>query len=217
MKKLIIRILCISLFLFTLNTVFGQSLSNILSTQKEYTSIDEANIEPEKVLRLNLSNLNLENANINFSKFVNLQSLILRNDHLTKLPLGISELKNLKMLDVGANLIDVLPEDFLNLIKLEELFLDEDINLKLKEDIEILGRMPNLKSLHLNNNGMQKLPENFVKLKKLQYLYLNDNQLDTFPNELKKLKQLKYLDIRHNPMPGPINYLHPAGSLSIKF
>lgn len=77
--------------------------------------------------------------------------------------------------------------------------------------------MPSLKTLHLNNNGMRKLPENFVKLKQLQYLYLNDNQLDAFPKEVKSLKKLKYLDLQHNPMPGHMNFVHPGGSLAIKF
>ena len=75
--------------LITLSSLsFSQNNDKI----KEYTSLSEALKEPEKVLRLNLSNQNINLSNENWSKFINLEYLSLKNDHLKEIPSAISNI-----------------------------------------------------------------------------------------------------------------------------
>jgi Leucine-rich repeat (LRR) protein len=183
---------------------------------KEYTTLEEALKEPEKVFRLNLQNQSLHHLE-EFAKFKNLQYLNLRNTHLSSVPQEIITLQNLKVLDLGDNEISLLPKNFDALKNLTELYLDKEKNLKLEEDLEILSRMKNLKILHLENNGISTLPKNISKLQKIEALYLGDNQLQTIPVEIKELKKLKFLDVHHNPIIPTDVIKRNYGGLKINF
>ena len=100
----------------------------------EFTSIEEAIVNPERVIKLNLSEKNLTEippevflfSNIqvldlwnnslteipeDISQLTNLQYLSLNENKITKLPSSIGELKNLLMLNLGQNLLESLPEE----------------------------------------------------------------------------------------------------------
>jgi Leucine-rich repeat (LRR) protein len=83
------------------------------------------------------------------------------------------------------------------------LYLNDDKYLQLDKNIPILSRLPNLKSLHIENDGLKKLPYNIFELNNLEYLYLNNNQLKKVPIELIQLKNLKYLDLHENKLKRP--------------
>ncbi len=55
--------------------------------------------------------------------------------------------------------------------------------------------------MHLDNEGLVALPDNFGTLTHLEKLYLNDNKLTEVPKEINGLKNLKYLDMQHNKVP----------------
>lgn len=218
MKKYIL----ITTFLFGVTLLFTTKLTaqttHLNKGVKEYTKLADALKEPEKVLRLNLSNQVTNNSLAGLAKLINLQYLSLRNNRLTIVPKEIAVLKTLTVLDLGGNDISLLPQNFSNLINLQELYLDEDKKLALAADIEILSKLPSLKILHLENDDLKVLPKNINKLSHLEQLYLGYNYLQTVPLEIKGLKNLKVLDLNHNPVsPHSALIKQTHGGLKIRF
>jgi Leucine-rich repeat (LRR) protein len=181
----------IMILIASCNTTFSQDKT------KEYTSISEALKEPEKVFRLNLSNQNINISNENWSKFINLEYLNLKGDHLKEIPDGITTIKSLKSIDLSGNDFIYLPQKFLNLTNLEELFLNDEKYLNLPKTLNLLSNLPKLKSLHIENDNLAKLPSEILLLKNLESLYLNNNKFKEVPN-LEALDHLKYLDLKDN-------------------
>lgn len=173
--------------------VFSQNNDKI----KEYTSLSEALKEPEKVLRLNLSNQNINLSNENWSKFINLEYLSLKNDHLKEIPSAITNIKSLKTIDLSNNEFTNLPEEFSNLTNLEEIYLNDEKNMNLPKTLTILSKLPKLKSLHLENDNLSVLPSELLSFKNLESLYLNNNKFKEIP-KLETLDHLKYLDLKDN-------------------
>jgi len=87
-STLLLMFLCLSFFnvSFSQNTDFSQET-------KTYTSIEEALRNPETVRKLDLSNQKIDFPEGFWSKFKNLEYLSLKNDGLTFLPEGISQLQ----------------------------------------------------------------------------------------------------------------------------
>lgn len=164
---------------------------------KEYTSLSDALKEPEKVVRLNLSNQKINLSNENWSKFINLEYLSLKNDHLKEIPSAILNLKSLKTIDLSNNDFTNLPEGFSNLTNLEEIYLNEEKNMNLPKTLTILSKLPKLKSLHLENDNLSVLPSELLQFKNLESLYLNNNKFKEIP-KLEALDHLKYLDLKDN-------------------
>lgn len=189
MKK--IYQISVLVFFLTMNS-FGQ-----VDKEKEYTNINEALKNPERVYKLNLSNQKMGLKNEQWKLFVNLEYLNLKNDQLKEIPKEISTLKRLKILDLSGNDFNKLPNEFSNLYNLEELYLNDEKNLKLFETLKILAKLPKLKSLHLENDNLEELPDEIKNLKSLEKLYLNENKFKSIPN-LKPLDHLKLLDLRKN-------------------
>jgi len=176
----------------------GQISIDSSEIKKNYTNIDEALKNPEKVYRLDLSNQNVNIPNEVWLKFINLEFLSFRNDHLKEIPNEIGLLKNLKILDLSGNDFKELPKSLSGLFNLEELFLNDETNFKLKKSIDVISLLPELRILHLENDRLKKLPKNIWKLRHLETLYLKNNNFREIPIQLKSLNQLKYLDLQHN-------------------
>ncbi len=217
MKNRILIYILGLVILFQLGESYAQNADGQL-LKNEYTSIEDALKDPEKVVRLNLSNQSFTDFPKGLSKFKNLEYLSLRNDHLTSLSPEISNLKKLKVLDLGGNDFSVLPKGLAKLQNLEELYLDNDKNLDIWQDIEILSKLPKLKILHLDDDGIDKLPPNIGKLSHLESLTLRNNLLRVVPPQVKDLKKLKYLDLNNNHLPTNLHLNQPADyGLKIRF
>jgi Leucine-rich repeat (LRR) protein len=186
------------IFAFLITNLNAQSTLDSLQLNKEYTSLDEALKNPEKVYRLDLSNQKLQFSDSIWSQFTNLQYLSFKNDHLKEIPEGVGFLKSLKVLDLSGNDFEVLPSTFGNLTNLEELFLNDDKYLKLEKNIPVLSTLPNLKSLHIENDRLKSLPKDIYKLSHLESLYLNNNQFKQIPIEIEGLEKLEFIDFHDN-------------------
>jgi len=166
---------------------------------KEYSSLEEALKEPEKVYRLNLSNQNLKLPSDSiWAKFQNLEYLNLKNDHLKNIPVGLSYLKNLKVLDLSGNDFKRLPQAFSNLENLEEIYLNDERNIELDESLLVLKDLPNLRIVHLENDNLKSFPKSLLYFDNLEILYLNNNSFKKTPVEIQGLKSLKYIDLHDN-------------------
>jgi Leucine-rich repeat (LRR) protein len=181
------------LFIMLSTPFFGQKID----TKREFTSIKEALQNPEKVFRLDLSNQEVNLSNEEWSKFVNLESLKLKNDNLKEIPLGITNLKSLKSIDLSGNDFNTLPYEFSNLLNLEELLLNDEKNIDLPKSLSVLVQLPKLKSLHLENGNLSSLPAELLLFQNLESLNLRKNLFKEIPN-LEGLDHLQYLDMKNN-------------------
>ncbi len=186
------------LMIFIMLYSIGIAQTDSLQVIKEYNSIEEALKNPEKVYRLNLSNQKVQVPKDAWSRFVNLEFLSFKNDHLEEIPQEISLLKKLKVLDLSGNDFTTLPKSFSELYNLEELFLNDEKKFNLNANIDIISFLPRLKILHLENDSLLKLPKNIFKLNHLEKLFLNSNSFSEIPNELRSLNHLQYLDMKDN-------------------
>ena len=188
------------LFLMLFIMLYSIGIAQTDSSQviKEYNSIEEALKNPEKVYRLNLSNQKVQVPKDAWSKFVNLEFLSFKNDHLEEIPQEISLLKKLKVLDLSGNDFTTLPKSFSELYNLEELFLNDEKKFNLNANIDIISFLPRLKILHLENDSLNRLPKSIFKLNHLEKLFLNSNSFSEIPDELRSLNHLQYLDMKDN-------------------
>ena len=144
---------------------------------KQYSNIEEALKDPEKVYRLDLSNQNFKMPSDSvWKKFINLEYLSLKNDHLANLPDGLSNLKKLKILDLSGNDFKVLPQSLSRLENLVELYLNDEKKMDITQSLLIIKDLPNLKILHLENDHLKSIPKSLLYLKNLNTLYINNNR-----------------------------------------
>lgn len=198
--------------------MIGQTPIETKNKQKEYTSIEEALKNPEKVYNLNLSNQNnVVVPKEAWAKFTNLETLSFKNDHLKEIPQEIGDLPNLKVLDLSGNDFTALPHSLRKLNHLEELYLNEEKNLFLNPNNQVLNLPLNLKILHLENDDLKKLPTEIYELKKLEQLFLNDNNFNEIPKEMNSLKKLKQLDFHNNKIPQQLQQQQEALILNQNF
>nr|CAB3263548.1 ZF(RING)-19 zinc finger protein [Phallusia mammillata] len=107
-------------------------------------------------------------------RVLRMESLIVHTNLLKSIKPGadggkMSDLSNLKILDLHNNKITQLPAE--------------------------LGALTNLKVLNVENNQLTELPQSIGDLKLLQTLLLRDNLLNCLPNTVKNLKSLRTLDV----------------------
>jgi Leucine-rich repeat (LRR) protein len=195
MKKITLAQTLLFMFFITVNL---NAQTTIIADQRGEKNIENALLHPEKVIRLDLSNQNIDKEKIDFSKFINLEYLSIENDYLKEFPKGISSLKKLKTLNLSGNDFEDLPKNFNNLVALEELFLNNDLNFKFERNLKTLSKLPSLNSLHLENDELNTIPSEIKLLKNLKKLYLSNNKFEKIPLEIEGLNNLKYLDLKNN-------------------
>lgn len=132
---------------------------------------------------------------IDFLKDPNQTEIDLYSLNLKSLPEIFSAqpvIYRLDKLDLGANCLTSLPEQFCQL--------------------------HNLYDLRLHSNQLSSLPEQFDQLQKLEFLEISGNRLDSFPEQICQLRNLKklYLDENLIPnLPAQIGQLQNLQCLSI--
>lgn len=166
--------------------------------EKTFTKLSEALENPEAVKRLDLAGQEVNLTDDILKRFKNLEFLSLKDDHLKEVPHGIVYLSKLKVLDLSGNDISTLPRFMKKLKNLEEVFLNDETNLSVSQSLSVLNRLPKLRSLHMENDGLVELPENLFKLKSLEQLYLNNNKIEELPRNIKLPEGLKLIDLQMN-------------------
>lgn len=115
-----------------------------------------------------------------------IQTLSLRNNHLQKIPMGVTKIPRLELLDIGENDISDLTiqsTDLATLRNLRVLFLDHESNLTANGLFPVLNTLPSLEIVHLEE-GMIKQVNSEFKERSLKELILDPNLLNTSPTYL---------------------------------
>jgi Leucine-rich repeat (LRR) protein len=188
-----------SFFVLSVCEVNAQVSTDSSIIKKEYSNLEEALKAPEKVYRLNLNNQKFKMPSDSiWSKFINLEYLSLKNDHLKKIPGGLGRLKKLRVLDLSGNDFKILPQSLSSLENLTELFLNDEKEMDFNKSIGVIDNLPNLRILHLENDNLKNIPKDVLHLRQLEKLYMNNNKFKEIPKEIYGLKNLKYLDLHDN-------------------
>jgi len=121
---------------------------------------------------------------------------------LTVVPENISDLNELKYLDLDNNQLETFPESFGDLSLLETLWLGRN---PLEVIPESIFDLLSLSLLGVYETNISEIPPEIGNLTNLTYLWLNDNQLSgEIPSEIGNLTNLTYLDLRWNQLTGQI-------------
>jgi Leucine-rich repeat (LRR) protein len=123
--------------------------------------------------------------------------LDLSYNSLTKMPIEIFNLKNLKILNMSNNNLTTIPDEIDNLINLESINLYDN---KLTMITNKIGNLTNLKTLNLAFNKLKIIPAGIFNLLNLNTLCLNKNDLKTIPNEIGNLTKLQILFLHTNKL-----------------
>lgn len=165
-----------SFFFLGLMLCFVQSFSqNImeaeeLRTTKTFFSLQEAMLQPDSVVKLNLSKKKLKEIPVEVFSFHNLQSLVLNKNSIRIIPAGIAKLKNLQELDMSNNKLTQIPPE--------------------------IGQLKYLVKLKLNRNEITSIPVAIGENINLEILEMWDNELDTIPDDIRNLVHLKTVELR---------------------
>ncbi len=142
-----------------------------LATYQEYTDLDAAIEDKDRVVKLSL-----------------------RKKKLKSFPMEILEMKNLQFLDISKNSIKELPDSIIKLTKLQFFICSKT---GLERVPTNFGELSNLKHLDLSQNEIAILPYSIGGLTKLEYADFWDNNLDEFPSTMSDLVSLKKMDLRN--------------------
>lgn len=158
--------------IYLLLFIYGFS-SSIFGQCRNCTNLQEAFVEPTRVVELNLKNQLQLKIDTNFSVFSQLEKLNLSHSLIQKL-----EINNPMPTVLEVN----LSHSYFNPWNLESLGIN----------------FPNLSILDLSHSSLGYLPDGLIKFAKLTELNLSTNKLISIPDEIQYLQQLKSLDLSNN-------------------
>ncbi|MCP4442468.1 MAG: hypothetical protein GY810_26480 [Aureispira sp.] len=205
-----------------------------------FESLEEANKEPEKVVRLKLKPQDLGKFPEEIFKMTNLQELTITGNKIEELPAQISNLKKLEHLKLGGNPIKAVPESIGKLRYLKTFELNNAelatsgypasiANLKMLERFTCVScdltkfpveitQLPNLKNVNLNSNEITVIPVEIGNMKSIEELGLMFNKATILPKEIGNLSNLKRLLLTSTPIeeiPENIGELAALNDLSL--
>ncbi|KAI5627068.1 leucine-rich repeat-containing protein 10 [Silurus asotus] len=147
------------------------------------------------LVKLYLSNNNLNSLPSQLSNLEKLQILALDFNSFVELPLVVCSLRQLSILYLGNNQIAKLPKDLSQLSGLKTLWLDNNCFTKFPP---VVCKLYNLKTLHLGYNQFRSLPAELSRLKELRSVWLSANVLNKFPPVLLEMHWLEVIDVDRN-------------------
>ena len=130
----------------------------------------------------------------------NLKELYLgTNMLLMKLPEEIGDLVSLTRLDLSTTMIGSLPASIGRLRNLKD--LDLSLTIRLTELPQEICKLDNLENLNLGESSIKSLPSVIVKLSKLKRLDVNKTKIRKLPKFIEKLSSLRYLNVYGTNIP----------------
>uniref|UniRef100_T1J7G9 Disease resistance R13L4/SHOC-2-like LRR domain-containing protein n=1 Tax=Strigamia maritima TaxID=126957 RepID=T1J7G9_STRMM len=181
------KIPCCVLKLFDLRILLAQN------NQLSEVCDEIADLNRLKVL--DLSNNNLKTLPINIGFLSTVEKINLSFNKLDDIPHEIGSMTALQTLDLSNNNLSTVPAGVGELIHLTQLYLRHN---KLT-NLPILKSCSQLKELFCGHNLIAELSqEAFEPLLNVKILELNDNRINFIPSEIIRLSTLERLDLRNN-------------------
>ncbi|KAJ3424129.1 leucine-rich repeat receptor protein kinase ems1 [Anaeramoeba flamelloides] len=145
---------------------------------------------------LDLSDQELSNNIVDLQYLTKLEKLYLDHNDFRVIPISVCSLTKLVFLSMTCNRLVNFPDEFFqNLKQLEVLNLNSNkINLLPVQ----IGQLTSLNKLSINNNSIEVLPNTIGKLVNLKEIFLSDNFIRSLPSQISNLKQLQKLELGGN-------------------
>lgn len=165
--------------------------------------------DDDRLVELNLTNLNLYFLPSEIAEFTALQVLILGayveensegkflGNYLTELPIEIGELHELRELTLDNNQLIKLPTQLWELKGLQSLSADNNHLHEIPSEVSQLVELVHLSWL---GNRLRNIPQGIWNLTKLEALNLGDNELHFLPAGIGQLINLRVLEIDKNQL-----------------
>ena len=185
----------LSLFIFLIFTPksFGQT-----NTEVDFTSMEEALVNPLIVKSLDLSDKHITQLSNEIIRLTNLEKINIGSNPGLDLSQAfdlLKQIKGLKELVLSSCKIKTIPDNISQLRNLEDLSLDDN---ELAEFPDPIKQLKSLKYLDLFSNKIKKLHFKNGELSNLIYINLCYNEFKIFPVQLSVLPNLKRIIIWNN-------------------
>jgi len=136
------------------------------------------------------------------------ETLVLADSGLREISGRIGQLKKLRMLDLGHNELESVPESLGELAGLTDfLYLHDN---RLSELPASLSRLTGLRYLNIGENRFEQIPECVCGMAGLVELQVSGNRIERLPDSLSRLARLRELHCRNSrlsSLPGSIGEL----------
>eukprot|EP01125_Pyxidicula_operculata_P017359 TRINITY_DN6077_c0_g1_i1.p1 TRINITY_DN6077_c0_g1~~TRINITY_DN6077_c0_g1_i1.p1 ORF type:complete len:2180 (-),score=456.03 TRINITY_DN6077_c0_g1_i1:394-6933(-) len=150
-----------------------------------------------QITKLSLVNICLSYISEDLTSLVNLNTLILDNNLITRIPHHFTNLSNLEVLSLNNNRISGVAVPLRNMDKMREINIQ---NNKLV-DLEHIAYLTNLQVLSARENMIKQLPIKLSEMVKLKYLDLRQNEISYISsNSFKSLSGLEHLNLSRNKL-----------------
>lgn len=174
-----------------------EELENIVELHldsNEMLNEDGTTFSLTNLVKAHINHNNFETLPIDFAGCPLIEHLDISYNPIQELPNSITNLQNLKELDLDGCLLKNIP-NLSSLISCEKVAIGHH---DMKEiPLEIFS-IPNLKILKIDNSKIKTIPVQVANLKKLESLSISDCELITLPSSIGKLTKLQEVELRDN-------------------
>ncbi len=157
----------------------------------------------------------LERFPIGITEFKNLIILEFQEAKISVIPFEISKLTNLKKMDFSKNKLEKFQVGICKLKNLKELILS---NNQIDQIPNEIGDLKNIEILKLDNNKIKAIPDSIIHCKRAKFLTFANNEIRVLTNSIGHLSKVEELDLSINrlrTLPDSINNLKKLISLSV--
>ncbi|XP_040271654.1 leucine-rich repeat-containing protein 10 [Bufo bufo] len=148
-----------------------------------------------ELIKLYLSDNNLNNLPPELELLQNLQILALDFNNFKVLPLVVCSLKQLSILYLGNNRIKDLPQELCYLKNLHTLWIESNYLTNLPV---VICELTLLKVLHVGCNPIHNMPKELKNLTELRSIWMSGSLLTEFPSVLLEMPFLEVIDVDRN-------------------
>lgn len=190
--------------------VYERTLEKLLCNSNHITELPRQLFMCHGLKYLDLSDNELQNIPVAISSLINLQLLNLNRNTLTSIPDTMKALKYLYFLDLSLNPLEKLPDALTNLTALQELYLNDTYLEYLPGNF---GRLANLRILELRDNYLMILPKSLSRSTELMRLDIGQNEIQQFPEVIGRFLKLRELWLDSNSLTCISSVIKPLENL----